>query len=1416
MVRTLSHRDRNGRRTRCFLGHRHGIAGNGRCRNTSRAGRCGNRAVTSTCYCDINSRIVEQVIRRTIQAHRTCGLANGPTHVLGGRRTVRPLVVSSRGEDRRVATRIGGRSRTTNGQLRGVVTTPRRGLSAPGIGQCSALRRYRRYRGSANLPGHAHRVCSAIDPAVAVLRCKGRRIAAHIGGRRRTANGQLDGAITTPGRRLSAAGIGQATALYRIADNTFTRFAFAGAGIRTGNSGIGNCPHPRHSGQLSRRIAFSKSLDIPLTIRPGDVGRSLSRQIAIRTDELKVLAKRYSLELIAVGECVFHVRYRTGIEAAQIQSFQAIALVEHHLQALDLCGIEITQIQRSQGFTAMEHTIHLSCIRRVETTEAIDRRQGIAGIEHLPHVLCRRRIPTRQVQCCELLISTEDAVEIRHLRGVKAAQIQCLDLRQAVEHGLHDRDVGRVQLIQPGELRQRAKCIERAGGVRIRHDLPIPIAGNGQLRAVEVSHNTAVLRCGSIPGFSLTASCGVGINEQDLRDRRLRRRTLIPGILSSQSRNRSTLVLNPAIRQCRCVLSHDLRCPHSRIHIERAVSRTSSRERQHCTGIMQEGDLIQAGTVHRKVPSKHLQRCRNVQLRQSCTAGEHTGRALTVIRCPIFQITQGPAVDIHIGQILTIPEHAINAGDDALIPHTQVDLRQTGIDKHLGGILQLAHIPRAQINLSEIRTAFKHIVGLYEFTGIPTAAIYCDLGNAGIGKHLVHVGGISSFPPGHIQRCNRLTAGEHTDHLRHALGIPPGHIQDLQPRAVHEHAIVTARSTGILDLPGVPGGDIHRLQHSVLREHTPRIDHHLRIHDIRAIDLLQGGHTVIRLGKRPHGIRVCIDLSVSVTGDRQGLLICTQVYGDLTLIFHAVHSLVCRSIPGCFPGCRRVLIHDIDGLQQIVVDRRSRIAACICPVILPGVLLSQHRERRHLPLRRNNNIRLSDLIVHHRHDPCLGVLIQCHRFCCAALAVLHRCAIIGIGIFRGVGEGDCLPVDRHHRLSTVIGSLRCTRQGTAFHGLDLHHVTAVIIGPVIIQNLGVACYDLGAKRVHRRVLNVTGFALALVVIGDIKRLAAKLDIRPRRMAKGNRRQLRAVSCEIRPYHHQALRQRQLRKALTVREHSIGLRYLGHIPPGDVNAPQRVTAAEHDAGILQARGIPVGHVDRLKALAVLEHVMGILEAGHIPVLNTLYFCQASALHEHIVGFFQFGSIPAGGVHGSKGMVRPAIVHEHTGRFFQRRRIPCGIRSGTILSRTGIGPQINARERVTAIEHVAHVRYFAHIPRRDTDICQRLIEIEHIRHRSGIPCIQQIRVGDALERRQIAERPGRILIGKDKAIAVPGNDKALLIRAQERRNSPGHGRIRGIPGRLPCARHMVVREGDGLQRILIQLRCRTGTEPCILCV
>ena len=400
-----------------------------------------------------------------------------------------------------------------------------------------------------------------------------------------------------------------------------------------------------------------------------------------------------------------------------------------------------------------------------------------------------------------------------------------------------------------------------------------------------------------------------------------------------------------------------------------------------------------------------------------------------------------------------------------------------------------------------------------------------------------------------------------------------------------------------------------------------------------------------------------------------------------------------------------------------------------------------------------------------------------------------------------------------------MGSQGCTRQGAALYGLDLHHIATVIRGPVIIQNRLITCYDLRTQRLHRRIFDIAGCTFIFTVIFHDERTAAHLDICSGRMVKGNGSQFRAISRKAFANHDQALRKRQLSEAFAVDEHSIGFCHLRHIPLGDINALQGLAAAEHDTGILQARRIPVRHVNGLQALAILEHIIGILETGHIPALNAFHCCQASAFHEHVAGIFQFGSVPPGGVHSVKGMIFTAIVHKHTARVFQGSRVPRGILSGSVLSRTGIGLQINARKRVTAIEHVAHVRYLAHIPRRDTDICQRLIEIEHIRHCSGIPCIQQVCVGDALERRQAAERTGRTLVGEDKAIAVTGKDKTLLIRAQERRNGTGHRRVRSIPGRFARNRHMIIREGNVLQHILIQLRsiiaaAGIGAEPRIL--
>ena len=371
----------------------------------------------------------------------------------------------------------------------------------------------------------------------------------------------------------------------------------------------------------------------------------------------------------------------------------------------------------------------------------------------------------------------------------------------------------------------------------------------------------------------------------------------------------------------------------------------------------------------------------------------------------------------------------------------------------------------------------------------------------------------------------------------------------------------------------------------------------------------------------------------------------------------------------------------------------------------------------------------------------------------------------------------------------------------------------MIRGPVIIQNILVGGYDLRAHRIHRRILDIPGCTFTLTVILDDKSLAAKLNIRSGRLVKGNSLQFRAVSGKVISNHHQVLRQRQIREAFAVREHRTGARHLRHIPLGNIDAAQGLTAAEHNACIFQACGIPVGDIDRLQLLAILEHVLGILETVHIPVLNTFYRCQASAFHEHIAGIFQLGGIPTGGVYGSQRVFLPAVVHKHFGCILQGSRIPRGILPGAILRGTGIFLQVNTRKGVTIEEHVAHVRYLAHIPGADTDICQRLIGTEHIRHCGSVPRIQQVCIGYRFERRQIAECLGGILIGKDQPIAVTGQDQAGLICTQIRCNGTGRGRIRSVPGCLARNRNMVIREGNRLQLRFVQPHGRVGPEPGI---
>ena len=302
---------------------------------------------------------------------------------------------------------------------------------------------------------------------------------------------------------------------------------------------------------MCRRVArgIPESIDIPVTCCTGNIDGRRCRQITICTHELEALAQRNGLQLKAILEHGTHAGDIGRIEAAQFHCFKLAALIEHVAHVLNLCRIEVAQIQRSYCLTSMEHTVHVGHVRRIEFVEALDRCQCVTDIEHLPHVLCGACIPSRQVQGRKFLVPTEDAVEVRHLRGIEAAQIQHLDIIQIIKHGLHVRDIGCIQLIQSDKGCHIGKCVECTCGVCICQDLSVTISGNNQLRAIDISLHTAVLCRGGIP--RLGSCTAVGICDLDLRNCSLLCRcTLIPCIPFCQRRNR--LTRHRAGLICRC------------------------------------------------------------------------------------------------------------------------------------------------------------------------------------------------------------------------------------------------------------------------------------------------------------------------------------------------------------------------------------------------------------------------------------------------------------------------------------------------------------------------------------------------------------------------------------------------------------------------------------------------------------------------------------------------------------------------------------------------------------------------------------------------------------------------------------------------------------------------------------------------
>ena len=481
----------------------------------------------------------------------------------------------------------------------------------------------------------------------------------------------------------------------------------------------------------------------------------------------------------------------------------------------------------------MEHTAHVGYIGRIEAAETIDSRQSVTDIEHLPHVLCGACIPSRQVQGRELIVPTEDAVEVRHLRCIEAAQIQRLDIIQIIEHGLHVRDVGGIQLIQSGKGRQRGKSVERTRRIRICHNLSGPVTGNDQLSAVNVTHNAAVLRRRSIPGFGRCAA--VAIDDFNFRDNILCRSTLIPRILSRQGRFREApVIVRPIVDAgvfelchtgtvCNDECSHRHRYTGIRCHVERAKACAGRRTLGDRRIRRQELYGRQLRTIGRHSGSQPIHRGRERQALQRLTAIEHI---LAGTRCSLCHIPLGDIKDFHALAVFKGVDIPLTAAHIPLA-HIQFSQRFTAIEC-VGHCRHTGCIPLAHVQRDQLFAVYEGAVELHDLPGVgpglsandlcqaltlpehfiesavpvplrPIERAEIEAGNvnglcSGTEEHIVegagtedssvalrpsaHTAGIPCRQVQRTQTCGILKGTIHRDDLR---GIPARHIDRIRP-----------------------------------------------------------------------------------------------------------------------------------------------------------------------------------------------------------------------------------------------------------------------------------------------------------------------------------------------------------------------------------------------------------------------------------------------------------------------------------------------------------------------------------------------------------------------------------------------------------------------------------------------------------
>ena len=214
VICALCHLDCNGGAAIGFACHGNRIAGNRHRGNAGGIGggrdcpiaRPGNRDGGG------RSALVQSDIA-LIQGQAACRLSDFPYNCLGSDAAVTPLIIAGGRKGGVIIASISTAGCAADGQLCAVIVAPAGALRQSTISQAAALHRSCGNGCPLDLPLHAPGCNAAVAPLIVAGWGKGCRVAARIGGRCLSTNGQLGGVVVIPSGGLRLPSVGQAPAL---------------------------------------------------------------------------------------------------------------------------------------------------------------------------------------------------------------------------------------------------------------------------------------------------------------------------------------------------------------------------------------------------------------------------------------------------------------------------------------------------------------------------------------------------------------------------------------------------------------------------------------------------------------------------------------------------------------------------------------------------------------------------------------------------------------------------------------------------------------------------------------------------------------------------------------------------------------------------------------------------------------------------------------------------------------------------------------------------------------------------------------------------------------------------------------------------------------------------------------------------